>query len=247
MKSILHHPAHLWISDPQTLEQEVVTTLQGMLCDKQGCLRCSTCTTISEKTHPWVKWIEPENNYTTDLVNTVIKNSSLQLDATEYRFFILTKSERLTPHCANRLLKTIEEPHPNYFFIFFSQNKDVILPTIQSRCLLNVFENKKQLHPQQAVIAPFINLMFDSPGAYFQLLTTSQIREQESYELLNVLFEYWSQQLKKIVTEHGDTKKAEKIVQIVTRHLEQPIMPGSSKILWKNVYLSLHHTACSTK
>lgn len=247
MKSILHHPAHLWISDPQTLEQEAITTLQNMLCEKQGCLRCSICITVSEKTHPWVKWIEPENNYNLDLINTVIKNSSLQLDGLEYRFFILTKSERMTPQCANRLLKTIEEPHPNYFFIFFSQNKDIILPTIQSRCLLNVFEDKKQTHPQQAIIAPFINLIFDKPGAYFKLLTSSQIKEQESYELLNILFECWSKKLKKLIIEHGDTKKAETIVQIIAEHLGKPIMPGSSKILWKNIYLSLHYTACSIK
>lgn len=243
MKSILHHPSHLWISDPQTLEQNTISHLQKMLCSNSGCLHCSTCETLQEKTHPWVKWIEPENNYTNDLIDTIIKNSTLQLDESEYRFFILTKTERLTPHCANKLLKTIEEPHKNYFFIFFSQNKDVILPTIQSRCLLNIFESKTGHHHQQKIIAPLMMLQFDKPGDYFKTLSSSQIKEQESLELLNILFEFWSKKYKQTIDEEKSI--AGKITQIILDHIEQPIMPGSSKIVWKNIYLSLHQATCS--
>ena len=245
MIPILHHPAHLWVSDPNTLTQNIISTLQKILCPNSGCSDCSICTTIIDHTHPWITWIEPEHNYTTDLIDEIIRNSTLQLDEKEYRFFILTASETLTPHCANKLLKTIEEPHKNYFFIFFSQNKDSILPTIQSRCLLNVFENKIIRHQQQEIIAPLIHLSFDKPGDYFSLLSGSQIKEQESQELLNLLLEHWSQKLKQESLVDNETKVLSKIVQIVSNHLKEPIMPGSSKITWKNLYLSLHHAACS--
>ena len=243
MKSILHHPAHLWVSDPNTLEQHATQTLQKMLCEHEACGTCSTCLTVQEKTHPWITWIEPENSYTTDLVDTIINKSTLQLDDREYRFFVLTKTERLTPHSANRLLKTIEEPHKNYFFIFFSQNKETILPTIQSRCLLHVFESKENTHRQQAIIQPFISLVFDKPGEYFKILSSSQIKEQESQELLNILFEHWVQESKKEIIENK--KRAEQITRVIVHHLEQPLMPGSSKILWKNIYLTLHNITCS--
>lgn len=245
MKSILHHPAHLWISDPQTLEQEAIQELQKIICKNGGCLTCSSCTTIAEKTHPWTNWIEPENNYTTDVVDTVIKNSTLQLDDTEFRFFILTKADRLNAHCANRLLKTIEEPHKNYFFIFFSQNKDIILPTIQSRCLLKEFTSTHQDHLQKAIIEPLMHLTFDKPGDFFKLLTTSQIKEQESQELLHALFAWWTTKHKQAVRDRKNTDQTKEIISVITKHLEQPIMPGSSKIVWKNMYLSLHHIACS--
>jgi DNA polymerase III delta prime subunit len=245
MNSILYHPAHLWISDPETLEQNIIARLQKILCSDQGCLSCSTCNTIQEKIHPWIEWIEPEQNYTVELIDSVIKQTMLQLDPLEYRFFIFTRAEGITDHCANKLLKTIEEPHKNYYFIFLSQNKEAILPTIQSRCLLHICKSTTTEHTHQAIIAPLMNLQFDAPGEYTKLLTSSAIKEQESLELLQILFEFWAKKYKDQL--NAQTNIAQKIVSIILEHIDQPIMPGSSKILWKNLYLALHQIACSKK
>jgi hypothetical protein len=247
MIPILHHPAHLWVGDPLSLSQNIIATLQKMLCPHKGCSDCSICSTIVDRAHPWVTWIEPENTYTTDQIDEIIQKSTLQLDDNEFRFFIITASEALAAHAANRLLKTIEEPGKNYFFIFFTQNKDSILPTIQSRCLLHVFAHKNSQQHQHALLTPVMNLAFDRPGDYFSLLSSSQIKEQESHELFNVLLEHWSQKLKQAALEGDDAITITKIVEIIANHLKEPIMPGSSKIAWKNLYISLHHAVCSNQ
>lgn len=47
---------------------------------------------------------------------------------------IIKNSQNLTPEAQNALLKVLEEPPPNTVIILTTQNKDLLLPTIRSRC-----------------------------------------------------------------------------------------------------------------
>lgn len=49
------------------------------------------------------------------------------------RVVIFWLPEKMNPECANKLLKSIEEPYPDTVFIFVSDNPAEILPTIYSR------------------------------------------------------------------------------------------------------------------
>ena len=47
---------------------------------------------------------------------------------------IIRDAERMTVTAANALLKTLEEPPQNTYFVLTSSAKDILLPTIVSRC-----------------------------------------------------------------------------------------------------------------
>jgi len=50
------------------------------------------------------------------------------------RFILLEEAHLLNSAAANALLKTLEEPPPNYHFLLTAPTSDLLLPTIVSRC-----------------------------------------------------------------------------------------------------------------
>ena len=51
------------------------------------------------------------------------------------RFILIDNIENLNKNSVNALLKIIEEPNENVFFILINNNEKNILPTLKSRCL----------------------------------------------------------------------------------------------------------------
>ena len=51
------------------------------------------------------------------------------------RFILIDNIENLNKNSVNALLKIIEEPNENIFFILINNNEKNILPTLKSRCL----------------------------------------------------------------------------------------------------------------
>jgi len=52
------------------------------------------------------------------------------------RFILIDNIENLNKNSVNALLKIIEEPNENIFFILIHNNEQIILPTLKSRCLI---------------------------------------------------------------------------------------------------------------
>ena len=52
------------------------------------------------------------------------------------RFILIDNIEHLNKNSVNALLKIIEEPNENVFFILINNNEKNILPTLKSRCLI---------------------------------------------------------------------------------------------------------------
>jgi len=66
---------------------------------------------------------------------------------------ILEPAERMSVNAANSLLKTLEEPPGNAIIILLSENADMLLPTIRSRCQLIRFAPLSPEHVRQLLIS----------------------------------------------------------------------------------------------
>lgn len=67
-------------------------------------------------------------------VNTIIGELSLSACEGGPRVTLIMFPERMNTEASNKLLKSLEEPKPDTFFILISQNPTKIIPTILSRC-----------------------------------------------------------------------------------------------------------------
>lgn len=242
--NLLHHHAHLWTGSLQTLEQQIIVHLQKVLCTSGGCQTCTICTQIERHEHPWMHWLEPDGAYNLDQIDEILQSVRFKLDQHEQRFIIFSKAEELTANCNNRLLKTIEEPHPGYIFIFLATRTENILATLQSRCFLQEFDQHSNSFEYQEILQPFLKNQFEKPTEFIKLIDNFEIKERETKDIVDNLITSFHAQLKNIdMNTAGHQEKmiliADKIIILKEALLQLPPQ-GSAKMFWKNLYLKFH-------
>ncbi len=120
---------------------------QAILCERQNgelcavagadahATVCRTCRRIAEGRYPDLQIIAAEKN-TIQIEQVRALQSDAALSPLEGRrkVFIIREIERATAPAANALLKTLEEPPPHVVLLLTSQRRDLVLPTVRSRC-----------------------------------------------------------------------------------------------------------------
>lgn len=234
-------PAHLWIGPHDRLLVKTKEWLQKKLCLHNGCKQCICCQQIEKQEHHSILWMTPDRSYNIEQLQIIHHHLSYQLAQDEQFFFIIQKADHLTVQCSNNLLKSLEEPPAGYHFILLSDRIDTILPTVRSRCQVEM------MHEPSSKITGFKSL-FDfftqeqtDPAQFLKELDTSKIETKESIELFDALFDHWLQKSKiALINEKiEDYKKAVGVLTILKHNYMQLPMPGSSKVFWRNLYLQI--------
>jgi len=242
MNNTIKHPTQLWISDPITLDQQMTAYLQKNLCANNACQSCITCKQIVAKEHPYIQWLQPERSYNLEQIDELIQSASFQLDPHEQRFFIIQQAHRLTEQCSNRLLKTIEEPFAGYNFFFLTQAPHALPLTIQSRCVVQKFTSQAAADTYKEFLIPFTALQFNDPINFIKQLEALDIKEQETKELVDELFETWSAQAKRdVIQDNTSLQTSRAMMHLLKDALDNPPMTGGAKIFWRNLYMIAHH------
>lgn len=242
--SLLQHQAHVWVSDQQTLETQTIAQLQKILCKQSGCGSCTTCRKINDNQHPYIYWYKPEESYNLDDIDQILDHVKFKLNTNEYRFFIFTHAHELTPACSNRLLKTIEEPHPGYYFIFLASRTDTILPTILSRSFFKEFPQTNHVSAYTEFIQPFISQTFQHPATFTKMIDKLEINPQASKDIVDTLIVHFYVKLKhfhqSLQPNNPETIRCMNYLVLLQEQLNQLPTHGSSKIFWKHLYLKFH-------
>jgi len=113
------------------------------------CDACISCKKIDSSTHPDVIVVEPEgasHSIKIDKIRNIIASANLKAYEGKKKVFIIDKADSMTQEAANAFLKTLEEAPADSVFILVASSKDMILPTILSRCLVvNFFPTSMKL------------------------------------------------------------------------------------------------------
>src|SRR4030095_9147293 len=213
--------------------------LQKILCKNNSCNTCITCMHIREKQHHAIVWLHPEKNYTIDQLEDLFTTITFQLQPNELFFFIIQKADFLTPACANKLLKSIEEPPRGYHFILLAERTEQILPTIRSRCIEYQLHNSTPLSYDTNPIYECFTKKLVTSDEFSKILDTANINERESIELLDAILYHWITIANTAINNHK-TSTITSIINTIKDARLHPPMPGSSTIFWHNVYLQLY-------
>ena len=115
------------------------------------------------------------------------------------RFILIDNIENLNKNSVNALLKIIEEPNENVFFILINNNEKYILPTLKSRCLtfkINFTFNQSMLVSNQLLNDNIFTLInhdlinfYSTPGEIMNLINFSKDKsiDLKDYTLINFL------------------------------------------------------------
>jgi DNA polymerase III delta' subunit len=106
-----------------------------------ACGECRNCRRVSQGIHPdWI-WMEPDRsakglpNISIDLLRALQDRLVLEPFEGNQVAGCIFEAEKMRLEAANSLLKLLEEPPAHALFILVTENRQRILPTIQSRCL----------------------------------------------------------------------------------------------------------------
>lgn len=113
-------------------------TLQCEKKEEKPCMECHSCRQALSGNNPDIKWIthEKPNVISVDEVRTQINNDvQIKPYSNEYKIYIIDEASKMNVAAQNAILKTIEEPPAYVIILLLTDNKDMLLQTILSRCV----------------------------------------------------------------------------------------------------------------
>jgi DNA polymerase-3 subunit delta' len=135
--------AYLFIGPAQVGKTTLARAFaQAILCEKQtgepcrsDAAPCRACQRIADGRYPDLQIIAAEKN-TIQIEQVRVLQSDAALSPLEgrHKVFIIREIERASAPAANALLKTLEEPPPHVILLLTSRRRDLVLPTVLSRC-----------------------------------------------------------------------------------------------------------------
>lgn len=135
--------AHAYIIEGGNIkvaENFATRILQLLFCkhDEVPCEICSSCSSVGERKHVDVLWLEPESK-SRQIVVSDVEEVIARMNRTSFeggwKATVLLHADRLNPVAENKLLKILEEPPSRSLLLLVTDNKAALLPTIKSRCL----------------------------------------------------------------------------------------------------------------
>jgi DNA polymerase III subunit delta' len=116
--------------------------IQALYCtavEDDACGVCSSCRKIAGNNHGDIHFVEPlpdKRDISVEQLRELQRELSLRPYEAPRKACIMEPAERMSVNAANSLLKTLEEPPGNALIILLTENADMLLPTIRSRCQL---------------------------------------------------------------------------------------------------------------
>src|SRR6185369_14230539 len=144
--------------------------IQALFCRDaadDACGVCASCRKIAGGNHGDIHLVEPlpdKRDISIEQLRELQRELSLRPYEAPRKACIMEPAERMSVNAANSLLKTLEEPPGNALIILLSENADMLLPTIRSRCQLIRFsalstENVRLLLERSGVAAAAADLL----------------------------------------------------------------------------------------
>lgn len=139
-------PHAILLSGPSGIGKFMVASVlaTALLCQASPgpCGSCQSCLQVSYGTHPDLLLVSPDG---ANIKIEQIRNLQHEVAMTPYvsarRVCMIDGAELMTVQAANSLLKVLEEPVGDVVFILVASNKQMLLPTIISRCMNISFQS----------------------------------------------------------------------------------------------------------
>jgi DNA polymerase-3 subunit delta' len=101
------------------------------------CNQCRTCKKIDANQHPDIIVVAPAESQKPIIISQIremIARTGTRPHEAIYRMVLITDADQMNRQAQNALLKELEEPPENTFFILMARERSGLLPTIISRC-----------------------------------------------------------------------------------------------------------------
>ncbi len=134
---------------------------KALLCEKglpEGCGECHFCKQVDSDNNPDLVYItheKPASIGVEDVREQLVEDIQIKPYNGRYKVYIIDEAEKLTVQAQNAILKTIEEPPAYSVILFLTNNADIFLPTIISRCIIFNLRPLRESEIMEYLIAKF--------------------------------------------------------------------------------------------
>jgi DNA polymerase III subunit delta' len=162
---------------------------------------------LNNNSHPnfySIDLIADKKNIDVNQIREMITYTNKSSFNSKPRFILIDNIENLNKSSVNALLKIVEEPNNNIFFIFIHNNERKILSTLKSRCLnfkisltfnecINISNTLLKSNILDLINIDLINY-YNTPGEFIKLLNFAKekkinLKESSLKDLLNKLID----------------------------------------------------------
>ena len=162
---------------------------------------------IENGSHPnfhLINLLEDKKNIEISQIRKMINYTTKSSFNDSPKIILIDNTEKLNLNSINALLKIIEEPNNNVYFILIQNSNEVILPTLKSRCIIfriNLSFSQSIEITNKLLNDNIFNLLnidllnyYDTPGNYINLIDFSKknsldLRDYNLKDFLNYLIE----------------------------------------------------------
>jgi len=127
---------------------------KAILCieNNKPCGKCEACISYDSNNNPDVTIIdEIEKSIKTQSIKQMVKGVYEKPIKSSKKVYIINDSEKMTKEAQNSLLKTLEEPPEYVVIILITENENLLLNTIKSRCTKIKFNSLKDVEVEKVL------------------------------------------------------------------------------------------------
>ena len=135
-----HHALLIRADDGLGVEQLCSALAKRLMCltpnGAEACGECHACHLMQANSHPDFQPISPIENKDigVDQIRAMNEQATQHAQQNGNKVIYIEQAHRLTEAAANAILKTLEEPRPNTYFLLQTDSSASLLATIYSRC-----------------------------------------------------------------------------------------------------------------
>lgn len=193
----LSHSIMLLSQDDYALSWYSFYIAKILMCENENaCGKCLNCQKIEHKNHADVLvFPKLKEIISVEEILDLVQNVIVLPFETDKKVYILNNFSSCSSLVQNKLLKTLEEPPKNVFFILNVSNETKVLPTIKSRCQKihlpkyekeEIFKSLEEINLAQSLKEDVVEF---SDGMISNAL---KFAKQENFKsLLDLTFDVW--------------------------------------------------------
>lgn len=172
LQQTLHHGLLITGARGVGKTELIQALVERLLCQQPSqagaCGNCKSCHLFRAGHHPDLHQVTTEQSISVDAIREVSVFLQQAAQQGGRRLVVVPQAHKMTEAAANALLKTLEEPGADTFILLSSEQPELLLATIRSRC-----QQWTIAVPTTALAKPFLLQQMDAEAAEFLLAVSA--------------------------------------------------------------------------